>query len=82
MCQTTTLRAVCPTCSKELSTQSNTQWCREASRKGTYGRCLIGVREKEEECQGIDCEKCLEKQEAEAVDQDLREAVEKAGYGW
>ncbi|KUI69434.1 hypothetical protein VM1G_05362 [Cytospora mali] len=78
MCRNTTFLAFCVTCSKQTSQSTLPHWCPEASRKGSFGRCLQGIRKREVETRDFDCEECRTQHEAEI---DRKPLDELAGRG-
>ncbi|KAK8062639.1 hypothetical protein PG997_014736 [Apiospora hydei] len=55
MCRKVKTKSVCATCNDRIGENTNTQWCRDARRRGTLGRCTSGLRRAEEEFRGEEC---------------------------
>lgn len=72
MCRSTTFLAFCATCSKQISQNTLPHWCPEASRKGSFGRCLQGIRTRQEQTRDFDCKECRIQHEAEIDRKPLR----------
>lgn len=63
-----------------MSQNTLPHWCPEASRKGTFGRCLQGIRRRQEEVRALDCEDCRALHQAE-IDRKPLEEVSERGLG-
>ncbi|CAJ2504639.1 Uu.00g120330.m01.CDS01 [Anthostomella pinea] len=81
MCRNIKTLSVCPTCNKQLSENTNKQWCRDARRHGHFGRCSTGVRKSEDEFRGEECKGCAEVRENAMNELDLEDFAEKR-LGW
>ncbi|KAI1189765.1 hypothetical protein F5B17DRAFT_389965 [Nemania serpens] len=87
--------STCPTCQTHLSECRTKQWCREALRRGTFGRCSAGLGQAEEEYRGRECRPCAEIREKAMDEMNMDDFAEKrlgwnrgrdsdddGGYGW
>lgn len=81
MCESSTIRVVCPTCERQITSHTNMHWCREARRRALYGRCRMGNCKKDEEYRGLDCNPCRDKAEEQMVKEGYGYADAK-GYTW
>ncbi|KAI1497940.1 hypothetical protein F5X99DRAFT_412568 [Biscogniauxia marginata] len=81
MCRNVKSVSICPTCNKHMSESTNKQWCRDARRKGHFGRCSMGVRKAEDEFRGAECEGCAKIREKAMNELDMNDFAEKR-LGW
>ncbi|KAK8096842.1 uncharacterized protein PG998_005066 [Apiospora kogelbergensis] len=81
MCRKVKTKSVCATCNDRIGERINTQWCRDARRRGTLGRCTSGLRGAEEEFRGEECQKCSAAREAFIDKLEMSECAQK-GLGW
>ncbi|KAI0105115.1 hypothetical protein GGR51DRAFT_520943 [Nemania sp. FL0031] len=95
MCRNVKTVSFCQSCETQLSESSSKQWCREAYRRGTFGRCSMGVRQAEEDYRGKECRSCIEARERAMDELDWDDLAKKrlgwtragdsdddGGYGW
>ncbi|KAK7959792.1 uncharacterized protein PG986_004646 [Apiospora aurea] len=81
MCRKVKTKSVCATCNDRIGENTNTQWCRDARRRGTLGRCTSGLRRAEEEFRGEECKKCCAARES-FMDQLQMSDFAAKGLGW
>ncbi|KAI1260687.1 hypothetical protein F5Y18DRAFT_249240 [Xylariaceae sp. FL1019] len=81
MCRNVKTLSICPTCNSQLSESSNKQWCRDARRRGNFGRCSLGIRKAEEEYRGEECGTCAEIRE-QAMNQVSLDELAQRRLGW
>ncbi|KAK6858273.1 hypothetical protein PG995_005972 [Apiospora arundinis] len=81
MCRKVKTKSVCATCEGQIGENINTQWCRDARRRGTLGRCSSGLRRAEEEFRGEECKKCWAAREDFIEQLEMNELAQK-GLGW
>ncbi|KAK8029743.1 hypothetical protein PG993_011034 [Apiospora rasikravindrae] len=81
MCRKVKTKSVCATCNDRIGENTNTQWCRDARRRGTLGRCTSGLRRAEEEFRGEECQKCCAARES-FMDQLQMSDFAAKGLGW
>ncbi|KAH7029664.1 uncharacterized protein B0I36DRAFT_326200 [Microdochium trichocladiopsis] len=79
MCRDICVLYVCSACGEQLSETSTKQWCRDARRKGKFGRCVAGASRVEDESRREECLACTELREQQMAQ--LRDfAVRRLGW--
>jgi hypothetical protein len=81
MCRNVKTLSICPTCDQRISENTNKQWCRDARRKGQYGRCTTGVRRAEDEFRAEECKGCSDVRESKMNELEMSDFAAR-GLGW
>ena len=81
MCRKVKTLSICPTCNGRIAENTSTQWCRDARRRGAFGRCTMGIRRGEEEFRGEDCQGCNDQRERLMNEMEMSDFAVKS-LGW
>ncbi|ORY61491.1 uncharacterized protein BCR38DRAFT_487249 [Pseudomassariella vexata] len=81
MCRNVKTLSICPTCNEHITENTHQQWCRDARRKGRFGRCTMGIGRSEEEFRGAECKSCAELRETRMNELEMRDFAAR-GLGW